>query len=602
MQNEVKAILTAEDRGYTSTLQKAQGVTEGFGAKIKSGLGFGILMRAGQKCFDTIGSAITSNLSGAVKRFDVINNFTPVMQSLGFTADEAKASMDVLSNSLSHLPTTLDQATSQLQQIVAVTGDLPKATKLTLALNNAMASGGASAEQQAGAINQWVQAMSKGKPDLQDWRALVQTAPAQMKQLAESTLGAGKTQADLYDAMQSGEVTIDEVTDKMIELSEKGGDGFASWQEQAEKAGGGIGLAVGRIKSAIQRNLANTIDAVNKKFEEFGGVAGIITKVIPAIDGFGKSFNQLLSGDISLIEWMTQLTTGINGMLEQISAKAPEFTQKGIELLGQFITGIGQNIPTLINKGLELVLNIGMGIARALPKLIVRGLNAVTAFVDGLGKGNSKIAGKALTLMGTLIKGIIKAMPQILSAGLRLMVALLRGIVRGFTAIPGKVISMAKKIPHAIKTGVGNLAGIGRDIVAGLWNGLKARWDSMVSSLRAKASALPKAVKAVLGIGSPSKVFMALGEFTGEGFAIGINKSYRQVQTAMSGLYSMSPNGAMGGTLALNDAYSYNASARYEVVVPVNLNGREIARATAGDMQTALNQRQTRQNRKVGIR
>ena len=52
----------------------------------------------------------------------------------------------------------------------------------------------------------------------------------------------------------------------------------------------------------------------------------------------------------------------------------------------------------------------------------------------------------------------------------------------------------------------------------------------------------------------------------------------------------------------MNDAYSYNASARYEVVVPVNLNGREIARATAGDMQTALNQRETRANRKVGIR
>ena len=138
MQNEVKAILTAEDRGYTSTLQKAQGVTEGFGAKIKSGLGFGVLMRAGQKCFDVIGNAITSNLSGAVKRFDTIHNFVPVMESLGFKAEEAGAQMDILSNSLSHLPTTLDQATSQLQQIVAVTGDLPKSTDLVLALNNAM--------------------------------------------------------------------------------------------------------------------------------------------------------------------------------------------------------------------------------------------------------------------------------------------------------------------------------------------------------------------------------------------------------------------------------------------------------------------------------
>ena len=42
MQQEVKAILTAEDRGYSSTMKNALGVTETFGQKIKSGIGFGV--------------------------------------------------------------------------------------------------------------------------------------------------------------------------------------------------------------------------------------------------------------------------------------------------------------------------------------------------------------------------------------------------------------------------------------------------------------------------------------------------------------------------------------------------------------------------------
>jgi phage-related protein len=423
-----------------------------------------------------------------------------------------------------------------------------------------------------------------------------------MKQLAEATLGAGKTQSDLYQAMQNGTVTVDEVNDKMIELSKNGGKGFASWQEQAEQASGGIGLAMGRIKSAIQRNLANSIDTLNKKFEDLGGISVIISGVIPAIDGLGKSFNQMLSGDISIGEFVKKITDGIGGMLDSIGAKAPEFASKGLELITQFISAIGQNLPTLITKGVSMVLNLALGIAQALPDLIVKGLNAITNFVDGIGKGNGQVAGKAIQVVATLAKGLIKAMPQILMAGLRLMVALLQGIVRGFTAIPSKVMSLAKKIPQAIKSGVGSLASIGRNIVDGLWNGLKAKWDGMVGKLKEKARNLPKAVKKVLGIASPSKVFKEIGAFTGEGFAIGIEKSYRQVQGAMSGLYSLSPSGALGGTLAMNDAYSYNASARYEVVVPVNLNGREIARATAGDMQTALNQRETRANRKVGIR
>ena len=573
MQQEVKAILTAEDRGYTSTLQKAQDTTESFASKIKSGLGFGMLMRAGQRAFDVIGNAISSNLAGATKRFDTLQNFPRVMESLGYSADSAKASMDTLSSSIDHLPTTLDAVASQTQSVVAVTGDLQKATDLTLALNNAMASGGAPAEQQASAINQWVQAMAKGKPDMQDWRALVQTAPAQMDQLAKSLLGATANQSDLYEAMKNGTVSIDQVNDAMINLSKNGGDGFASWEEQAKSAGAGINMALVNIKAGIQRNIANVFDAVNKRLEKFGGIAGVLQSVVAPINAIGDAISAVINGDMSFDE-------ALSNLLASVSAKVPAF----------------------INKGMELILNLAIGIAKGLPQLLVNGMNAVTNFINGLGQGNSQIAGKAIELVTTLAYGLVKNAPQILMAGLRLMVALLNGIVNGFSAIPAKLISMARKIPSAIKSGVGNLASIGRQMIEGLWNGIKAKFDGVVSKVKAMASRLPKAVKAVLGIHSPSRVFAQIGMYTGEGFAIGVERSYRQVQGAMAGLYSLRPAGALSGNMTLSDDYNYNASARYEVVVPVNLNGREIARASASDMQTILNQRETRASRKVGIR
>lgn len=573
MQQEVKAILTAEDRGYTSTLKNALNQTETFGQKIKSGIGFGVLMRAGQKAFDVIGNAIATNIDGATKRFDTLNNYPKVMESLGFSATQAKSSIDTLGSSIDHLPTTLDKVASQTQQVVAVTGDLDKATKLTLALNNAMASGGAPAEQQASAINQWVQAMAKGKPDMQDWRALVQTAPAQMNQLSQALLGAGKSQTDLYEAMQNGTVTMDQVTDAMIKLSEEGGEGFASWEEQAKSAGGGINMALTNVKAGIQRNIANVLGAVDERLKSLGGISGIIEGIIPSINAIGDAISGVITGKISLEE-------ALSGLLTQISTQAPVF----------------------ITKGIELVLNLATGIAQALPDLIVKGLNAITNFVNGLSQGNGKLSAKAVQLVVTLATGLIKNMPKILSAGLQLMVALLNGIVKGFSGIPSKVGALAKKIPSAIKSGVGSLVSIGSNLIEGLWNGISARFNAVIAKVKAMASRLPTAVKKVLGIASPSKVFKQIGEYTGEGFAIGIERSYRQVQNAMGGLYSLQPAGALGGTMSLNDAYSYNVSARYEVVVPVQLNGREIARATAGDMQTALNQRETRANRKVGIR
>lgn len=573
MQQEVKAILTAEDRGYTSTMKNALGVTETFGQKIKSGIGFGVLMRAGQKAFDVIGNAISTNLAGATKRFDTLNNYPKVMQSLGFSAEQAEKSINILGDSIAHLPTTLDKVASQTQQVVAVTGDLDKATELTLALNNAMAGGGASAEQQASAINQWVQAMSKGKPDLMDWRSMVQTAPAQMDQLSKALLGAEGNQTKLYEAMQSGEVTIDEVNDKMIELSKNGGDGFASWEEQAKSAGGGINMALVNIKAGIQRNIANVLDTVNKRLEKFGGIAGVMEKVIAPINAIGDAISGVISGDLSFED-------AIGNLLNSLSAKLPEF----------------------IKKGADMVLNLAMGIAQALPQLIVKGLNAITSFIQGLGSGDGQLISKAFDIVVKLAGGLIKNLPQIISAGVKLILALLQGITSAFGTLLGKVGALVKKIPTAIKSGLGNLTSIGKNLITGLWNGIKSAFDSTIAKVKALASKLPATVKKVLGIHSPSRVFAEIGMYTGEGFALGIEKSYRQVQSAMGGLYSLQPAGALGGTMSLSDSYSYNTSARYEVIVPVNLNGREIARASASDMQTALNQRETRQSRKVGIR
>jgi hypothetical protein len=49
-------------------------------------------------------------------------------------------------------------------------------------------------------------------------------------------------------------------------------------------------------------------------------------------------------------------------------------------------------------------------------------------------------------------------------------------------------------------------------------------------------------------------------------------------------------------------SYEYGTSASFTVDVPLYVNGREFARATAGDMSSAINTRDTRQSRLRGVR
>ena len=53
---------------------------------------------------------------------------------------------------------------------------------------------------------------------------------------------------------------------------------------------------------------------------------------------------------------------------------------------------------------------------------------------------------------------------------------------------------------------------------------------------------------------------------------------------------------------SLNTDYDYHVKAEYTVIVPLEINGKEFARATAQDISEAQNKLQSREERKKGRR
>lgn len=68
-----------------------------------------------------------------------------------------------------------------------------------------------------------------------------------------------------------------------------------------------------------------------------------------------------------------------------------------------------------------------------------------------------------------------------------------------------------------------NLFDIGRNIIQGLINGVKNMARSLVNSVKGVVDGAIEGAKNLLGIHSPSRVFMEFGEYSGEGFINGIN-------------------------------------------------------------------------------
>lgn len=87
----VTAILSAQDKNFSSVFGSAQGAADSLAGKLKSGLGFGVLVGIGQKAFSTL----TGSVSGFTGELEATSaawqTFLKNAEMNGHTAEQIAA-------------------------------------------------------------------------------------------------------------------------------------------------------------------------------------------------------------------------------------------------------------------------------------------------------------------------------------------------------------------------------------------------------------------------------------------------------------------------------------------------------------------------------
>lgn len=300
--------------------------TSGISSLLQNVLGTGLGVALG----NAIGGAFDmfmGSLDAGINRLDTINSFQRVMTSLGEAPEAAAAAIDDMKAALDGLPTATNDMAAWVQQIRSAGEPLDRATDLGIAMNNALLAGGGSAADVSRAMDAYNTILARGVPDLMHWRSLVTTSPAAMDQLAKSLLGAEAGQMDLYEALQNGTVSMDEFNDAVIRLNEEGGDGFASFEEQARAATGGIGTALQNVKNRLANAWAIILDAIGA--ERISGL----------IDSISSHFKDL--------------PTALAPFISDAADKFFEFVGYAQEAFGQFKTDILPYVQDFANGAME---------------------------------------------------------------------------------------------------------------------------------------------------------------------------------------------------------------------------------------------------------
>lgn len=241
------------------------------------------------------------SVSSAVGRFDTLNAYPKVMKQMGYSTNDTQESIKLLKKGIDGLPTSLQDITKNAQSFAILTGSAKDGAQTANALNDAFLASEASSADASRGVQQYSQMLAAGKVDMQSWRTLTETMPYALNEVAKSFGFTGKSaQKDLYNALESGKITTDQLNQKFIEL-DGGVNGFAN---TARTATGGIGTSFTNMRNAVVNGLANTITAIDNGINSAGvngGIAGIFNQAKVAINESFKAINSTIQGAMPMI-------------------------------------------------------------------------------------------------------------------------------------------------------------------------------------------------------------------------------------------------------------------------------------------------------------
>lgn len=263
-------------------------------------------------------------------------------------------------------------------------------------------------------------------------------------------------------------------------------------------------------------------------------IGDAIINAAPNIVNAGVSLMETLKSSFNLSEMLEKGQETVKSVLDGITSRLPDALSKGVEVITSVANGIlsslpevirsasemirtwveflAQNAPTIMKSGMELLMNLVQGILDNLPEIISATVELISTLLTTLIEYAPEILQMGFELTGQLIAGLIKALPDLISGAWQLVT----GIADTFTSF--------------------DWIEIGKNLVQGIINGIKSMASAIWDAAKGVALDAFNAAKDALGIASPAKKGIYIGEMLDEGFALGVENKMGLVDDAVSEL------------------------------------------------------------------
>lgn len=234
-----------------------------------------------------------------------------------------------------------------------------------------------------------------------------------------------------------------------------------------------------------------------------------------------------------------------------LGAKAPELAVAMAALLGAIIYAINVNIPGIVASLFILIQAMLTELANHAYEFGEKGATILANFLNGIADNIGKVIDAATNVILNFLDGIARNGPKIIDKGMWTVLKLLEGVRDAINKYSHRFNKVGREIAWAI--------------VDGMTNGLASKAWSFGESMVSVAKKGYNKVKNFFGIHSPSRLMKELGEYVGEGLAIGIENTGERVAGAGDNMASAAYDAMSRALDGVNDLIEDDPSFKPEI-------------------------------------
>ena len=281
---------------------------------------------------------------------------------------------------------------------------------------------------------------------------------------------------------------------------------------------------------------------------------------------------------------------------------------------GLVVFGAGMTVASAGTVVMSLALktvNSSMKSIASNAKSAKSSLTSMTSSIDVVNSGLDALGNKAKSGINKLTSAFSNGAGKAQSSAQTMMNGFNSGIRTGGNMAVATSRSITNSIVSSMRSASSGSYSCGVYIGQGLANGMKSQLGIVRSVAVQLAAAAEEAIRAKAKIHSPSRISDKLGQYWGEGWIGGLISKVKDAWKAAKELVSIPDLAASDANLSfagsygnatLSEDYNYNHTGTYTIIVPVEVDGREFARATATYTQEELDKNENIKNMVKGIK